>query len=325
MKRPPLPVAAFRSVGALGPVVDRVVHVELHVAVAGVVLREAGGDEPLGVPVLSRRRRVVPGPHVSSFPLRHGHHPVVGPLHRSAHLLGLLGEPLRLRFVPRGFRFGGGQERGPQDGHRFRRAEGQIIERDHRPELAAELQPDSPDLFRGDEPAPGGYLRGHLGLDPLIQRPAPGRVVRFPLPPGQHLAARADVLVVQPPHHLGVDLPGQAERLGAAALPVAGWLTLRAGEVISPGRGTAHGAGQVTDVVCAMQPGHHRQLPPLGTQAARCHRAAQRARPRSSFVMQGCKRSSSLRHVSARPLHFAGTERPRRCPGLSGAGATVRS
>ena len=77
-----------------------------------------------------------------------------------------------------------------------------------------------------------GRPRRHLGLDPLVQRPRGRRVVRLPLPPAEDLAVRADVLVVQRPHHLGVDLAGEAERRGAGALPVAGRLARRAGVVV---------------------------------------------------------------------------------------------
>ena len=103
VKRPPFPV---RSVRSLHPVGDRVVHVQLRVAVPVGVLRERGHDQAGAVPVLPRRRRMVAGADVSGLPLRHGDHPVTGPLNRSADLTGPLGEPLRLRFVARGFRFG---------------------------------------------------------------------------------------------------------------------------------------------------------------------------------------------------------------------------
>ena len=62
----------------------------------------------------------------------------------------------------------------------------------------------------------------------------PRRVIRLPLPPDEDLAVRADVLVVQPPHHVAVDLAVKAERGGAGALPVAGRLSRRAGVVVGP-------------------------------------------------------------------------------------------
>ena len=67
VERPPRLVRFVRS---LRPVGDRVVHVELHVAVAGVALLEARDDEPLGVPPLPRRLRVVAGADVSELALR---------------------------------------------------------------------------------------------------------------------------------------------------------------------------------------------------------------------------------------------------------------
>ena len=222
---------------------------------------------------------MVAGADVSEFPLRHGDHPVIGPLHRSADLLGLLGQPLRFRFAPLGRRFGrSGQERGPQHRHRLGRAERVVVERDHRAELRPLLQPDRADLLRRDEPAPLGHLRGHLGLDPLVQRPAGRRVVRLPLPPDEDLAVRADVLVVQRPHHVAVDLAGEAERRGAGALPVAGRLPRRAGVVVGA-LAVAHGVSQVRRVVAGVQAQHGRSLLSREPQAAGFHRDAQRKRP----------------------------------------------
>jgi hypothetical protein len=72
------------------------------------------------------------------------------------------------------------------------------------------------------------------------------------LAPGQHLAVRPDVLVVQRPHHPGVDLVGRAERGGAGALPVAGRLPGRAGVIV----GAAHGFSQVSGVIPGVQAQH---------------------------------------------------------------------
>ena len=145
-------------------------HVELRVAFAVGVLREGSDDEPLGVPVLSRRGAVMAGADVSGPLLGHGDHPVIGPLHRGADLLGLLRQPLRIRFAPLGRRFGRGlQERGPQHRHRLRRAERVVVERHAVAELRPQPQPDLPGLLRRDDPAPRGDLLGHLGLDPGIQ------------------------------------------------------------------------------------------------------------------------------------------------------------
>jgi hypothetical protein len=94
VKRLPL---LIRSVRSLRPVGDRVVHVELRVALAVRVLREAGHDEPRSIPPLPRRRRVMARADVSGPLLGHRHHAVIGPLHRSADLLG---HPLGVRFAP---------------------------------------------------------------------------------------------------------------------------------------------------------------------------------------------------------------------------------
>ena len=99
------------------------------------------------------------GADVSELPLRHGDHPVIGPLHCSADLRGPLREPLGVRFAPLGFRFGrSGQERSPEHGHALGRRERVVIERDKRPVGAAEPEPERPLLLRRPEPAPPGYL-----------------------------------------------------------------------------------------------------------------------------------------------------------------------
>jgi hypothetical protein len=58
VQRPPLTVS---SVGALYPVPDRDVHVELRVAVAGQVVQEQAGDQAGAVAPLPRPRRVMAG------------------------------------------------------------------------------------------------------------------------------------------------------------------------------------------------------------------------------------------------------------------------
>ena len=251
VQRAPLVVCSVR---ALRPVGDRVVDVQLHHAVARVVLLEARHDEPGRVAPLARGRRMMPGADVRELPLRHGDHAVIGPLHRSPHLRGHLRELLRVRSAAVRLRFArSGQERRPEHRHRLGRRERVVVERDDRPELAAQLEAECPLLLRRHELAAYGLRRLDLGLDPLVQRPARGRVVRLPLPPSQDLAVRPDVLVVQPPHHGRVDLPGQTKRPGADALPVARRLPGRAGVVVGA---RSHGIRQVTGVVPGVQAQH---------------------------------------------------------------------
>ena len=63
---PPLVVGA---VGALDPVPDRDVHVQLRVAVAGQVMQEQAGDQAVAVAPLPRAGGMVPGPGVGGLPL----------------------------------------------------------------------------------------------------------------------------------------------------------------------------------------------------------------------------------------------------------------
>jgi hypothetical protein len=182
VQRPPLVIG---SVCSLRPVGDRVVHVELHVAVAGVVLLEGRDDEPRGVAPFPRRLGVVRRADVSELPLRHGDHPVIGPLHCPADLRGPLCEPLSVRFAPLRLRFSrSSQKRSPEHGHALGRRERVVIERDKRPVGAAEPEPERPLLLRRPEPAPLGLLPGHLRLDPLVHRvPARNRIGRYLIPP----------------------------------------------------------------------------------------------------------------------------------------------
>ena len=66
---PPLVVGA---VGALDPVPDRDVHVQLRVAVAGQVVQEQAGGQAVAVAPLPRAGRMVPGAGVGGVPLQPG-------------------------------------------------------------------------------------------------------------------------------------------------------------------------------------------------------------------------------------------------------------
>ena len=192
-------------------------------AVAGVVLLEARDDEPLSVPPLPRRLRVVPGADVGELPLRHGDHPVIGPLHRSADLRGLLGEPLRVRFAPLGLRFGrSGQERSPEHRDALGRAVRVVVERDDRPVGAAEPQPERPLLLRREEPAPLGPLRG-----PPRPRPACTATRR---PPGNSPSAAGG---------RGPGRPGRCPRGTARRITSALALPASSGPPIGPDRPSA--------------------------------------------------------------------------------------
>ena len=60
------------AVGALDPVPDRDVHMQLRVTVAGQVVQEQAGDQAAAVPPLPRLRRMVPGPGVGGMPVEPG-------------------------------------------------------------------------------------------------------------------------------------------------------------------------------------------------------------------------------------------------------------
>ena len=85
--------------------------------------------------------------------------------------------------------------------------------------------------------------------------------------------------MVQRPHHVAVDLAGQAERRGAGALPVAGRLPLRAGVVVGARLAVAHGVSEVRGVIAGVQAQHGRSLLPRRAGRPGFHRGAQRTRP----------------------------------------------
>ncbi len=194
---PPFGVGA---VGALDPVPDRHVHVQLRVAVAGQVVQEQAGDQAVAVPPLPRAGRMVPGPGVSGAPLqpaqgfaRRFHQRVLDLVRPRVQHRGLV-LVAAVAGLPGADPVGGVQHR-----HALDRADGQVEIRDGMRVLAALGRADPGQLHRAGVRV-RGQVRRHRRLFPLA-----GLLGRAAL--DQEFPARPGVLLVQPPDHVRVDLP----------------------------------------------------------------------------------------------------------------------
>ena len=235
---PPLAVGA---VGALDPVPDRHVHVQLRVAVAGQVVQEQAGDQAVAVAPLPRAGGMVPGAGVGGVPLEPAER-----FARRVHQRVL--ELVRPRVQRRGLVLvaafaglsGGDPVGGVQHGHALDRADGQVEIRDLVRVLAALGRADPGQLHRAGVRV-GGQVRRHRRRFPLVRLLGLAAL-------DQQFPARADVLLVQPPDHLRVDLAAQPERGGAFPGPLPGRL---------PGRGVVrHGPGAAAAALPGGEVGH---------------------------------------------------------------------
>ena len=258
VQRPPLGVGA---VGALDPVPDRHVHVQLRVAVAGQVVQEQARGQPGAVAPLPRARRVVAGAGVGRVLLEPGDGFARGVHQRGLDLIGARVERggavlvAALAGLPGRDPVGGVQHRDALD-----RADGQVEVR----HLVRVLGPfggaDLGQLGRAGVRVRGpvrrhrgGFaVRGRLGLAPL----------------DQELPAGSGVLLVQALDDVRVHHAAQAERRGALPGPLPRRF---------PGRGVVrHGPGAAAAVLAAGEVGHvvarvqgdvsrHDPLPPAGS------------------------------------------------------------
>ena len=207
---PPLVVGA---VGALDPVPDRHVHVELRVAVAGQVVQEQAGGQAGAVAPLPRAGRMVAGAGVGRVLLQPGDGFARGVHQRGLDLIGARVERggvvlvAALAGLAGGDPVGGVQHRDALD-----RADGQVEVRHLVRVLAARGRADLGQLGRA-----GVRVRGQVRRDRLL----------FPLisglglaAPDQELPARSDALLVQPLDDVRVHHAGQAECLRRPSRPI---------------------------------------------------------------------------------------------------------
>ena len=262
---PPLVVGA---VGALDPVPDRDVHVQLRVAVAGQVVQEQAGDQAGAVAPLPRAGRMVPGAGVGGVPLQPGDGFPRGVHQRGLDLIGARVERGGLVLVAALAGLAGGDPvGGVQHRDALDRADGQVEVRHLVRVLAALGGADLGQLGRAGVRVRGqvrrhrrGFaLRGRLGLAAL----------------DQELPAGPDVLLVQALDDVRVHHAAQPERRGALPGPLPRRFSGRG--VVGHGPGAAAAvlaAGEVGHVVACVQGDVSRHDPLLPVPV-----------PRSSFVM----------------------------------------
>ena len=240
---PPLLVGA---VGALDPVPDRHVHVQLRVAVAGQVVQEQAGDQAVAVAPLPRAGRMVPGAGVGGVPLQPGHRFACRVHQRVLDLIGAGVERGGLVLLAA---LAGLAGRDPVGGVQHRdaldRADGQVEVRHLVRVLAALGRADLGQLYRA-----GVRMRGQVRRHRLL----------FPIVGGlglaafnQELPAGADVVLVQAADHARVHLAAQPEPCGALPGPLP-WRLARRG-VVRHGPGAAAVAlagGEIGDVVACV-------------------------------------------------------------------------
>jgi hypothetical protein len=234
IQRAPL---AIGPVGALHPVPDRYVHVQVRVAVAADVMQEHAGDQAIPVPPFPRPRRMMPGPGVGSVPFQPPDRVPRRVQQRGLDLIGPRVQRGGLALISPFPRLAGRDPvRGMQHRHALDRVHGQVEIRHQVRVPAARGRADLGHLGRAGVRV-RGPVRRHRGLLPLIRRPGPAA-------PGQKLAAGTDIVLVQPSDHGRVHPAGQPERRGALPGPLARRLPGRgvvrhraAGEVARPGGG----------------------------------------------------------------------------------------
>ena len=208
---PPLVVGA---VGALDPVPDRDVHVQLRVAVAGQVVQEQAGDQAVAVAPLPRAGRMVPGAGVGGVPLQPGDGFARRFHQRGLDLIGARVERGGLVLVAAVAGLAGGDPvGGVQHRDALDRADGQVEVRHLVRVLAALGGADLGQLGRAGVRV-RGQVRRHRRRLPFV-----GRLGLAAL--DQQFPAGPDVLLVQALDHVRVHLAAQPERRGALPGPFA--------------------------------------------------------------------------------------------------------
>ena len=231
----------IRSVGALHPVPDGDVHVQVGVAVAADVVQEHTGDQAVPVAPLPRPRGMVPGAGVGSVAFQPGDG-LAGSVHqRGLDLIGARVERGGLVLIPM---LTGPAGRDPvggvQDRHALDRVDGHVEVGNLVRVRTALRRADLGQLGRGGVRM-GGQVRRHRGVLVFAGRRGLAAL-------DEKFSARADVVLVQAADDGWVDLAGQAERGGALAGPLAGRL---------PGRGVVgHRAGAAAGVLARGEVGH---------------------------------------------------------------------
>ena len=184
------------------------------------VLKEPRRDDPVSVPELAAVRRMVTCPDVSGFRLdvlkgflRAGHNRLLDAPSPPGQAIGCLHVAGLLRLDRRG------EVTGERHRDRLLSRMGDVEERHEPPHPLALLEPDLPLVLGVGQVPEVGQPRRDGVLYPLLQ--GPHVVLRLALRGVQWHAIRADVVVVQRPHLVRVNLPGQAERLGALTPPEA--------------------------------------------------------------------------------------------------------
>ena len=246
------------AVGALYPVPDRDVHVQVRVAVPADVVQEHAGDLAVPVAPLPRPGRMVPGPGVCGMPFQPGDSLPRRVQQRGLDLLGARVQRRGLALVAALTCLAGGDPvRGVQHRHALDHIDGQIEVRHLVCVRAAFGRADLGQLGRAGVRT-GGPVRRHRGRFPLLSRPGLA-------PRDEELPARPDVVLVQPGDHGRVHLAGQAERRSPLAGPLAGRL---------PGRGVVgHRADTASGVLARGQVGH---VVACMQRRDRCHRRSPR-------------------------------------------------
>ena len=210
VQRPPLVVGA---VGALDPVPDRHVHVQLRVAVAGQVVQEQAGDQAVAVAPLPRAGRMVPGAGVGGVPLQPGDGFARGVHQRGLDLVGAGVERGGLVLVAALAGLAGGDPvGGVQHRHALDRADGQVEVRHAVRVLAALGGADLGQLGRAGVRVRGQVRRDRGGLAILGRLGLPAL--------DQELPAGPDVLLVQALNDVRVHRAGSARALRRPSRPI---------------------------------------------------------------------------------------------------------
>ena len=283
---PPLVVGA---VGALDPVPDRHVHVQLRVAVPGQVVQEQAGGQAGAVAPLPRAGRMVPGAGIGGVLLQPGDGFARGVHQRGLDLIGARVQRGGLVLVAAAAGLAGGDPvGGVQHRHALDRADGQVEVRHLVRVLAARGRADLGQLGRA-----GVRVRGQVRRDRLLFPLSSGLGLAAP---DQELPARPDALLVQALDDVRVHLAGQAEYRGALPGPFPGRFSGRG--VVGHGPGAAAAvlaAGEVGHVVACVQGDVSRHDPLLPVPV-----------PRSSFVMPVSGAFRSRREGKRRLRTFCG-------------------